>query len=84
VLGREPGEFIHTFGDLHLYENHKEQAREQISREPNAFPKIEFTQEFASLDEFRPEFVKLVDYEPHAAIRGELTAAGGYNKKLHG
>jgi len=84
ILGREPGEFVHTFGDLHIYENHKEQAVEQLSREPNPLPRIEFTQEFDSLDSFRPEYVNLVGYEPHASIKAELTAAGGYNKKLHG
>lgn len=84
ILGREPGEYVHTFGDLHIYENHKAQAEEQLLREPNPFPKIEFTQDFDSLDSFRPEFVNLVGYEPHAAIKAELTVAGGYNKKLHG
>jgi thymidylate synthase len=84
ILGREPGEYIHTFGDLHIYENHRDQAEEQLTREPNPFPKIEFTQDFDSLDSFRPEFVKLVGYEPHAAIKAELTVAGGYNQKLHG
>ena len=83
ILGREPGEFIHTFGDVHIYENHREQAKEQISREPKAFPTIKFTQDFKSLDEFRPEFVELVGYEPHAAIKGDLTVIGGYNEKLH-
>jgi len=84
ILGREPGEFVHTFGDLHIYENHKEQAVEQLSREPNPLPKVEFTQDFDSLETFRPEYVNLVGYEPHATIKAELTAAGGYNKKLHG
>jgi thymidylate synthase len=83
ILGREPGEFIHTFGDLHIYENHKEQAQEQLTREPNPFPRINFTHDFTSLDEFKPEYVELVDYEPHKSIRAELTVAGGYNKKLH-
>jgi thymidylate synthase len=84
ILGREPGEFIHTFGDLHIYENHKAQAEEQLTRTPNAFPTISFNHDFDSLDSFKPEFVDLVGYEPHAAIKAELTVAGGYNKKLHG
>jgi len=84
ILGREPGEFIHTFGDLHMYENHKEQAREQLGREPHPFPTISFTQDFNSLDTFKPEFVVLNDYNPEATIKAELTVAGGYNKKLHG
>lgn len=84
ILGRKPGEFIHTFGDLHVYGNHKKQAREQIARKPRPFPKVKFTKSFKSLDAFRPEFVELVDYNPHPPIRAELAVVGGYNAKLHG
>lgn len=84
ILGREPGEFVHTFGDLHVYENHRDQAREQVARDPRVFPKIEFTQSFDSLDSFRPEFVNLVGYDPHPPIKAELAVVGGYNEKLHG
>ena len=83
ILGREPGEFIHTFGDVHIYENHKEQVVEQLAREPLTFPQIRFTHDFDSLETFRPEYVEIVGYEPHASIKAELTVAGGYNKKLH-
>lgn len=84
ILGREPGEFVHTFGDLHIYENHREQALEQLSREPRAFPTLSFSEEVTSLDGFRPEHVSLVGYDPHPPIKAELTVAGGYNEKLHG
>ena len=84
ILGREAGEFIHTFGDVHIYENHIEQAKEQLSREPKDFPKIAFKQDFNSLDSFTTEMVELVGYEPHAGIKAELTVAGGYNEKMHG
>ena len=84
ILGREPGEFVHTFGDFHMYENHREQIKEQLSREPKPFPSVKFTQNFDSLDSFKPEYVELVGYEPHAAIKADLTVAGGYNKNLHG
>lgn len=83
ILGREPGEFVHTFGDLHVYENHKEQAREQIAREPRPFPTIEFNHAFHSLDSFRPAYVTLNDYDPHPPIKAELAVVGGYNPKLH-
>ncbi len=83
ILGREPGEFIHTFGDVHIYENHIEQAKEQLAREPLSFPKIKISDEVTSLDAFRPEHVELIDYKSHDAIKAELTVAGGYNKKLH-
>ncbi len=84
VLGREPGEFIHTFGDFHMYENHRAQVEEQLSREPKALPTIRFTRDFKTIDDFRPEYVELVGYEPHPGIKAELTVAGGYNESLHG
>lgn len=83
ILGREPGEFVHTFGDFHIYENHRTQVEEQLSRTPNAFPKVSFSQDFKTLDDFKPEFVQLTDYNPHPPIKAELTIAGGYNKALH-
>ena len=84
ILKREPGEFVHTFGDLHVYENHKAQAEEQLSREPKTFPKIVLSDEITSLDAFRPEHVELQNYEAHPPIKAELTVSGGYNEKMHG
>ncbi len=84
ILGREPGEFVHTFGDVHIYENHIEQAKEQLTREPKAFPTITLASQFDSLDTFRAEHVTLNGYEPHPPIKAELTVAGGYNKDIHG
>ncbi|MSR70565.1 thymidylate synthase [Candidatus Kaiserbacteria bacterium] len=84
VLGREPGEFIHTFGDFHMYENHREQVKEQLAREPKPFPTLRINGTVNSLEDFKPEMVLLEGYEPHAGIKAELTVAGGYNKKLHG
>lgn len=82
IAGLEPGEFIHTFGDVHIYENHIEQVKEQLKRKPRAFPTIKFTKNFKSIDEFRPEFVELVGYDPHPMLKAELTVAGGlYDKK---
>lgn len=83
ILGREAGEFIHTFGDVHIYENHREQAEEQLKREPRAFPKVSFNTSFDSLDSFRPEYVDLSEYDPHPPIKAELSVVGGYNEKLH-
>lgn len=83
ILGREPGEFIHTFGDVHIYENHREQAKEQLAREPKVFPTLTIVDAVTSLDTFRTEHVTLTDYEPHGTIKADLTVAGGYNKDLH-
>jgi thymidylate synthase len=83
ILGREPGEFIHTLGDYHIYENHKEQVREQLSRNPKPFPKISIEGDNITLDSFLPAQVKLEDYDPHPPIKGELSVVGGFNPKLH-
>lgn len=84
ILDREPGEFVHTFGDYHMYETHRDQIKEQLTREPKEFPSVSFTQDFDSLDSFRPEFVALEGYDPHATIKADLVVSGGYNKKMHG
>jgi len=84
ILGREPGEFVHTFGDLHIYGTHKEQAQEQIARKPRSFPSISFTHDFDSLGTFKSEYVQLESYDPHPPIKAELTVIGGYNPRLHG
>lgn len=84
ILGREPGEFVHTFGDLHMYENHRAQVEEQLTREPKKFPILTIKGSGVTLDTFTPGMVTLEGYEPHPPIKAELTVAGGYNKKLHG
>jgi thymidylate synthase len=76
ILGREVGEFVHTFGDVHIYDNHFEAAREQLAREPRPFPKVHVSPEVKSLADFRPEHVTLTDYDPHPPIKAELTVAG--------
>jgi len=82
IAGLEPGEFVHTFGDVHIYENHIPQVKEQLKRKPKKFPTIKFTKKFKSIDDFRPEYVELVDYDPYPMLKAELTVAGGlYDKK---
>ena len=83
ILGREPGEYIHTFGDFHMYENHREQIREQLSREPKPFPKVSIEGGDTTLDSFLPSQVKLEGYDSHPPIKAELSVVGGFNPKLH-
>lgn len=83
VTGYKPGEFIHTFGDVHIYETHLEQAKEQLSREPKAFPQIALDSSVKEIDDFRPEHVTLTSYDPHPPIKADLVVSGGYNKKIH-
>ena len=81
ITGYEPGEFIHTLGDSHIYENHIDQVKEQIKREPKLFPKLKLSDEITSLESFRPEMVVLEGYDPHPALKGEMTVAGGFDEK---
>ena len=68
VTGLEPGEFIHTFGDAHLYLNHIDQAREQLSRQPRALPTMRINPKVRSIFEFTYEDFELVGYSPHPHI----------------
>lgn len=79
ILGREVGEFVHTFGDVHIYEDHFDAAKEQLSREPRAFPKVTIDKSVKKLDDFKPEHVTLEGYGPHGMIKAELTVAGFRN-----
>jgi thymidylate synthase len=79
ILGREVGEFVHTFGDVHYYEDHETAIREQLTREPKDFPAVSIDDATTSLDTFQPEHVKLEGYDPHGTIKAELTVAGFRN-----
>ena len=65
------GEFIHTLGDAHLYNNHIEQAKEQISRAPNPFPTLVFNKD-VSLFDLTPDDIKVENYEYHPAIKAPV------------
>lgn len=72
VCGLEPGEFVHTLGDTHLYLNHLEQAREQLARQPRALPTMRLNPAITDLFAFRYEDFTLEAYDPHAAIRAPV------------
>jgi len=72
VTGLEVGEFIHTFGDVHLYNNHFEQAREQLSRSPRPLPRLHIAHKRDSIFDFAYEDFEIVGYDPHPAIRAEV------------
>lgn len=72
VCGLKPGDFVHTFGDCHLYLNHLEQAREQITREPRPLPRMIINPEVKNLFEFDYEDFTLVGYDPHPAIKAPV------------
>ncbi|MFW6051392.1 MAG: thymidylate synthase [Myxococcota bacterium] len=68
VTGLEPAEFIHTFGDVHLYHNHFEQARTQLAREPRPQPRMHITRSVSSIFDFRYGDFRLEGYDPHPRI----------------
>ena len=70
VCGYEPGEFIHTFGDAHFYNNHMEQIELQLSREPRPLPKMILNPEVTDIFDFKFEDFTLLDYNPHPHIKG--------------
>jgi thymidylate synthase len=72
VAGYQPGEFIHTLGDAHLYLNHLEQARLQLSRSPRPLPTMRLNPQVRDLDAFRYEDFALESYEPHPHIKAEV------------
>jgi thymidylate synthase len=72
VTGLRPGEFIHTFGDAHLYVNHLEQARLQLSRPLRALPQLVINPAVRVLEEFRFEDFTLVGYDPHPHIKAPV------------
>ena len=78
VTGYEPGEFIHTFGDVHIYENHIAQTKEQLTREPKPLPTLKINPSVKSIDDFKPEHATLEGYDPHPTIKAEFTVAGGF------
>jgi thymidylate synthase len=73
VCGLRPGTFIHTFGDLHLYNNHLEQAHLQLSRDPRPLPEMKLNPAVRDLHAFRFEDFQLAGYHPHPAIKAPIS-----------
>ena len=72
VTGLKPGEFIHTLGDAHLYHNHLDQARLQLTREPRPLPRMVLNPEVKDIFDFKYEDFTLTDYDPHPHIKAEV------------
>jgi thymidylate synthase len=72
VSDMEPGEFIHSFGDVHLYSNHREQANTQLTRTPNPLPQLKLNPDVKNIFEFRFEDFSLENYHPHPPIKAQV------------
>ena len=72
VCGLKPGDFVHTFGDLHLYNNHVEQAKLQLAREPRTLPQMKLNPAARSIHNFKFEDFELIGYDPHPAIKAPI------------
>ena len=72
VCGLKPGEFVHTLGNAHIYSNHFEQVKLQLTREPLPLPQVRINPDVKNIDDFKFEDFELVDYQSHPAIKGEV------------
>ena len=72
VCGLRAGEFIHTFGDLHLYSNHMEQVELQLSREFRSLPEMRINPSVKNIKDFKYEDFELVNYDPHPPIKASI------------
>ncbi len=73
VCGLEPGEFVHTLGDTHIYSNHLEQVKLQLTRIPKSLPKLKMNQNVTSIFDFKYSDFELVDYNPDPHIKGKVS-----------
>jgi len=73
VTNKKPGEFIHTFGDAHIYSNHKKQVKEQISRIPKKLPKVILNPDIKNIFDFTYDDIEIIDYYPHPLIKGAVS-----------
>ena len=77
VTGLEVGEFVHSFGDVHIYSNHFDQVDEQLSRDMRELPEIKINSDIKNIDDFTYEDFEVINYESHPPLKAEITNVGG-------
>lgn len=80
ITGHQPGEFIHTFGDAHIYGNHIDQVKTQLSRTPKPLPTVNINPRLKSIDDITFGDITLKNYDPHPTIKGDITVVGGFKE----
>jgi len=78
ITGLEAGEFVHSFGDVHIYSNHFDQLNEQIKREPFPFPALKINSDIKNIDDFKVSDFELENYQHHEPLRADVANVGGY------
>lgn len=78
VTGIKPGKFVHVIGDAHIYSDHFSQVKEQLTREPLAFPQVKLNKTITNIDDFKFDDLKLKNYNSHPAIKAPVTNVGGF------
>ena len=73
VCDMEPYEFVHTFGDAHIYLNHVDQIKTQLERTPRKLPRLVLNKDVKNIFDFKYEDIKIEDYDPWPAIKGEVS-----------
>ena len=80
VTGIPAGEFVHTFGDVHIYSNHFAQVKEQLAREPLPFPAVTLNPSITDIDAFTAEDITLENYQAHPSLKAEIATIGGFSQ----
>lgn len=78
VTNLKPGDFVHTFGDVHIYSNHIPAIKEQLKRKPRSFPTASLNKKIKNIDKFKFDDVQVDDYNPYPPIKAEVTVVGGF------
>jgi thymidylate synthase len=81
IVGIPAGEFVHTFGDVHLYSNHFDAVKEQLKRQPFPFPTVKLNPEIKKIDDFKFEDIILENYQSHPPLRADIANIGGFEEK---